>query len=146
MERATPPGLRVPPLVGTIIGAAVAAGPIIGATSRRAPPALRAVRSVFWSAALGYLTTSLVDFVEHFRLEKQATGHYLRSAVVPVGETLNHAATIGTVVSALALARPVRARRLRARLVVIGRAGAVSRSAGATNSCTTGGARRTART
>jgi len=115
MERAIPPAVRVPPLVGAIVGGAVAAGPLVGATSRGAPPALRIVRSVFWSAALGYLTTSLVDFAEHFRLEKEATGHYLRSRVVPVGETLNHAATVGTVVSALALARPVRSRRLRAR-------------------------------
>lgn len=110
-----PPGLRVPPLVGTIIGAAVAAGPIVGATSRGAPTPLRVLRSIFWSSALGYLVTSLADFAEHFRLEKQATGRYLSSTAIPVGETANHAATIATVVSALALARPLPKRRLRAR-------------------------------
>ena len=110
-----PPAVRVPPLLGGVIAAAVAAGPLVGLASRRATVPERAVRSIFWSAALGYLTTSLVDFAEHFRLEKLATGRYLRSAVVPPGETLNHAATIATVVSALALARPVRRRRLRAR-------------------------------
>ncbi len=113
--REPPPGLRVPPLLGTLVGAAVAAGPIIGAASRRAPPPVRVVRSIFWSAALGYLVTSLADFAEHFRLEKAATGRYLASTVVPVGETLNHAATVATVVASLALARPVRRRRLGAR-------------------------------
>jgi len=113
--RGAPPALRVPPLVGALIGAAVAAGPMVGAASRRAPAPVRLVRSIFWSSALGYLVTSLVDFAEHFRLEKEATGRYLASAVVPAGETLNHAATVATVVSALALARPVRRRRLRAR-------------------------------
>ena len=113
--RGAPPGLRVPPLVGALIAAAVAAGPIVGARSRRAPRPLRVVRAIFWSSALGYLVTSLVDFAEHFRLEKAATGRYLASAVVPVGETLNHAATIATVLSSLALARPVARRRLRAR-------------------------------
>lgn len=53
--RAAPPGLRVPPLVGTLIAAAVAAGPLVGATSRRVPAPLRVVRSIFWSSALGYL-------------------------------------------------------------------------------------------
>jgi prepilin signal peptidase PulO-like enzyme (type II secretory pathway) len=113
--RAVPRPVRVPPLVGALIGAAVAAGPVVGAASRRAPAPLRVVRATFWSAALGYLVTSLVDFAEHFRLEKAATGHYLRAAVVPRGETLNHAATIATVVSSLALARPIRRRRLGAR-------------------------------
>src|SRR3954471_297163 len=110
-----PPGLRVPPLLGTMIGAALATGPIVGATSTRAPPPLRVLRSIFWSSALGYLATSLVDFAEHFRLEKQATGRYLSSTAIPPGETANHGATIATVVSALALARPLPRRRLRAR-------------------------------
>ncbi len=110
-----PPALRVPPLVGALIGAAVTAGPVVGAASRRTPRPLRVLRAIFWSSALGYLVTSLVDFAEHFRLEKAATGHYLRSAVVPPGETLNHAVTIATVVASLALARPVRRRRLGAR-------------------------------
>jgi hypothetical protein len=113
LRGAPPPPLRVPSIVGALVGAAVAAGPVVGATSRRAPMGLRIARSIFWSSALAYLVTSLADFAEHFRLEKAATGRYLRAAVVPVGETLNHAATIGTVVSTLALARPVRARRLR---------------------------------
>lgn len=113
--REPPPGLRIPPLWGTLVGAALAVGPIVGASSRRAPRPVRVVRSIFWSAALGYLVTSLADFAEHFRLEKAATGRYLASTVIPPGETLNHAATIATVVTTLALARPVRRRRLRAR-------------------------------
>lgn len=113
--REPPPEVRVPPLLGTLVGAAVAVGPIVGAASRRAAAPARVVRSIFWSAALGYLVTSLADFAEHFRLEKAATGRYLSSAVVPPGETLNHAATIATVIASLALARPVRRRRLRAR-------------------------------
>ena len=109
-----PPGLRIPRWLGATIAGAVAAGPLIGFATRRARWQERTARSIFFGSAFGYLVTSLVDFAEHFRLEKEATGRYFRSVVVPPGETLNHAATIATVVSALATARPHATSRPRA--------------------------------
>jgi hypothetical protein len=103
-----PRELRIPPWLGAGIGAAVAGGGLLGVAGRGAPPPERLVRSIFYGSAFGYLTTSLLDFWEHFRLERAVTGHYLRCAAVPIGETLNHGATIATLVSLLALARPPR--------------------------------------
>lgn len=108
------PELRVPPWLAAAIAGSVALGPIAGLASRRAPGRLGLVRTIFFSSAFGYLVTSLADFAEHFRLEKEVTGRYFGATVVPPGETLNHAATIATVLSSLALVRPP-PRRLRAR-------------------------------
>ena len=113
-KRHVPTGLRVPPWLSAAIAGAVGVGPIAGLASRRAPGRLKLVRSIFFSSAFGYLVTSLADFLEHFRMEKEVTGRYLGATVVPPGETLNHAATIATVLSALALVRPL-PRTLRAR-------------------------------
>ena len=103
LRRRVPPGLRIPPWLGLALGGALAAGPLFGARAAGRPQ--RIVRSVFFSSAFGYLVTSLVDFAEHFRLEKLVTGRRLAAVVVPPGETLNHAATIATVVAALLAAR-----------------------------------------
>jgi len=51
--------------------------------SRRAPGRLGLVRTIFFSSAFGYLVTSLADFAEHFRLEKEVTGRYFGATVVP---------------------------------------------------------------
>lgn len=69
---------------------------------------LRFVRGIFFASAFGYLAVSLVDFWEHFRLEKEATGRYLAMSAVPFGESLNHAATVLILVSVLVLGRPLR--------------------------------------
>ena len=45
--------------------------------------------------------------MEHLRLEREATGRYLACAVVPIGETLNHAATIIVLLGLLVLAEPL---------------------------------------
>lgn len=104
-RRRLPADLRVPPWIGATIAASVAGGLLLGGvpeTERR----LRVLRAVFFGAAFGYLTTSLVDFAEHFRLEKIAAGRYLRAVVVPLGESLNHGLTILTVISAIILTGP----------------------------------------
>ncbi len=108
-----PRGLQIPRWLGATVAGAVAAGPLLGLATRGASWQLRAARSIFFGAAFGYLTTSLVDFGEHFRMEKEVTGRYLRAAVVPLGETLNHAGTIATVVTSLAVARPITRSRVR---------------------------------
>ena len=68
----------------------------------------RLVRATFFASALGYLSVSVVDFAEHFRLEKEATGSWFSFVAIPVGESLNHAATTIVLVLLLALARPLR--------------------------------------
>lgn len=106
-RRSPPRGLALPRWLAAAVAGAVAVGPIVAVAMRRAPWQRRLVRMTFFSAAFGYLATSLVDFAEHFRLEKRATGRWLSATVVPPGETLNHAATVATVVGALARAQPL---------------------------------------
>jgi hypothetical protein len=119
VRRRVPAELRIPAWLGVTLGGAVAVGPLLGLGTGDTSPPERVLRSVFFSAAFGYLVTSLVDFAEHFRLERAVTGRRLAAVVVPPGETLNHAATIATVVSALALVRPPRARPTARDLVVL---------------------------
>ena len=113
MRANVPPDVRIPRWLGATIAGAVAAGPLLGLATRRASWQQRAARSIFFGSAFGYLVTSLVDFAEHFRMEKEVTDHYFRSVVVPPGETLNHAATIATGVASLAAARPLTTSRRR---------------------------------
>lgn len=101
-----PPSLKVPGWLWAVGALAVVLGCALGLGGDR-PLALRLVRAVFFASALGYLTSSLVDFWEHFRLEREATGRYLSSEVVPLGETLNHAATSLVIILMLILARPL---------------------------------------
>jgi hypothetical protein len=102
------PSLRMPRWVVRAIAGAVVGGPLVAvATSRGATVGARVTRALLLGGGAAYLTTSLVDFAEHFRLERAATGAWLRSTVVPPGETINHAATIAVIAGALALARPI---------------------------------------
>src|SRR4051812_32901804 len=111
----TPPAVRLPGWLGGGIGAATLGGALYGWLRRRRtrlgagedPPApQRAAQGVFFGAGMGYLTTSLLDFWEHFRLEREATGRYWGFSAVPPGETLNHLATISTLLGLFGLARP----------------------------------------
>src|SRR5438874_1606434 len=86
------PRLRVPPWLAALLTVAIGAGALVGALGSAPYPA-RLPRAIFFASAFSYLVVSLADFGEHFRLEKAATGRYLAHAVVPIGETLNHAAT-----------------------------------------------------
>ena len=99
-----PPHLRVPKWLATSILFAVGAGIVLGLLSA-ADPIEQAVRAVFFASALAYLGVSLFDFREHFLLEKEVTGRYLAWKAVPVGETINHALTVLTLLSVLIFAR-----------------------------------------
>ncbi len=120
-RKRTPRDVRIPAWLGLSIGAVTLGAMLYGWRTRRrtllgagaCPPApQRAAQAVFTGAGLGYLSTSLVDFWEHFRLEKQQTGRYLASEAVPPGETANHLATISTLVAIFLLARPLPRERL----------------------------------
>jgi hypothetical protein len=113
MRAHVPSTLRIPRWLGATVAGAVAAGPLVGFATRGATWQERLARSVFFGSAFGYLTTSLLDFAEHFRMEKAATGHALRATVVPVGETANHAATIATIIASLLVAQPLATSRAR---------------------------------
>lgn len=56
----------------------------------------------------------LLETAEHLRLERRATGHYLRWTVVPPSESFTHSAIVANNAMAHLLARPIR-RRLGAR-------------------------------
>lgn len=58
-----------------------------------APPALKMIRAIFFAAAMAYLTISIVDFWEHWRLEREAGGGLITWRAMRFGETVNHAFT-----------------------------------------------------
>jgi len=100
--------LRVPAWLVVLTFAAIAVGAALGFGHEPAPPGQRLARAVFLGAGAAYLLVSLVDFWEHWRLEKVVTGRYLAFEAIPPGETLNHAATILVLASVLVLGRPPR--------------------------------------
>jgi len=95
----------IPRWLALAIALAVAAGVALGALTGPSVPE-RVLRAVFYGAASGYAGASLVDFWEHFRLEKQATGRWLAATAIPIGESLNHLLTIAVLISMFVLARP----------------------------------------
>src|SRR5438105_1475807 len=100
--RAIPVELRVPPSAWIAVGVSIALGVTLGAATGESL-AHRIVRAVFFGSALPYLTISIIDFREHFLLERALTGRALSSQAVPLGETLNHLITIATLVSIFVL-------------------------------------------
>lgn len=104
----TPPEVRLPPWLVAAVGASVALGVALGA-SGDAPLGQRVSSAVFHGGAFGYLSVSVVDFVEHLALERAAGGGWLSSRVIPLGESLNHLATVAVIVATLTLGRPLSA-------------------------------------
>ncbi len=100
--------MRIAPWVTVATVAALAAGPLIGVARRRSPAAVRVLSSVLISSGLAYAVTVVLDSAEHFRLERAATGHWLRWKVVPLSESALHASILMVNASALMLARPPR--------------------------------------
>lgn len=81
------------------------------AAIRERDPAQAVVRGTFLASAMGYLSVSLLDFALHFRMERERTGHAIGWKVIPLGESVNHVLTVGTLASLLALARKPRLAR-----------------------------------
>src|SRR5438477_8440472 len=101
-----PDELRIPTLVALGVPLAIAGGVALGLLRDGREPAL--VRALFFGAAFAYLTVSLFAFWEHFRLEKAATGRWWGVTVIPLGESLNHAATSAVAIACLVLGPPLR--------------------------------------
>src|SRR5436305_3958648 len=102
-----PPELRLPWALVALVAVAVAGGAIRGAMLSAGVPAYRVLRAIFFASPLASLVLSLLDFWEHFRLERAATGRWWSMTVLPVGETLNHAATGLVIIAIFVLARPL---------------------------------------
>jgi hypothetical protein len=116
----TPADVRIPWWVPAVCTVAVAAGITDGLLGSARTPAERFLRCVYPACAFLYLTLSAVDFAEHFRLEKEATGRFTSMTAVPPGETVNHALTLSTIFAAILLARPLPAVLEARDLVVLG--------------------------
>ena len=99
--------LRLPVALVATVGFAVTAGAVAGATLSVGAPAYRLLLALFFASAFADLTLSLLDFWEHFRLERAATGRWWSMTVLPPGETLNHTATAAVIIALFVLARPL---------------------------------------
>lgn len=101
-----PAHLVVPRWLALTVAISLIGGAVLG-LSETGPLPKQVVRAIFFASAFGYLTVSLLDFYEHFRLEKEATGRWLACAAIPIGETINHALTGATIAGAIILVRPL---------------------------------------
>ena len=99
--------IRAP--LALFVGAPIVAGLASGFRAERSPQK-RVVHATFLGSAMAYLTTSLLDFALHFRMERERSGRWLAFRVIPAGETANHLLTIATLVSILVLSRAPRRR------------------------------------
>lgn len=96
---------RPPVWLVVAVAAGVVAGGTVGVlTGAKAGEQLAS--AVFHAAAFAYLITSVADLLEHLRLERIATGRWWAHSVVPVGESVNHLATVLTLAAFLSLVRP----------------------------------------
>lgn len=99
--------LRPSAAIVIAVALAVVGGAAAGALGSSGAVAYRVLRAIFFASAFAYLVLSLLDFWEHFRLEKAATGRWWSMMVLPLGETLNHAATGLVIIAMFVLARPL---------------------------------------
>jgi hypothetical protein len=103
----TPADVRIPWWVPAVCTAAVTAGVLQGLVESGHAPTERFLRCVYPACAFLYLTLSAIDFAEHFRLEREATGRFTSMTAIPLGESVNHALTLSTIIAAILLARPL---------------------------------------
>jgi len=103
--REIPPELRIPAWFALLVAGGMLAGVAVGLLTGEGTTAWRLSRCIFLAAGYGYLAISLVDFAEHFRLEREVSGRWMSWQAIPIGESLNHLATVGTIVLVLVLGR-----------------------------------------
>lgn len=102
-----PEHLQAPTWLWSGMVAMVVLGLILGLTGEAKHPGEMVLNCVFCPSAALYLFMSLVDFAEHFRIEKLLTGSYFGTAFVPIGESINHGITTLIIVALFLLARPL---------------------------------------
>ena len=96
--------LRPSALIVIAFAVSLAGGAALGALAGGSAQ-YRLVRATFFASAFSYLVLSLLDFWEHFRLEQEATGRWWSMTVLPLGESINHAATGAVMIAMFVLAR-----------------------------------------
>jgi hypothetical protein len=104
-EQSVPEGLAIPRWLAIGVAATVAIGIAVAFASVDGPKRIAAAS--FFAALYSYIFLSLADFAEHYRLERIATGSFFTFRVVPPGESLNHTATVATILVFLLGARPL---------------------------------------
>lgn len=105
--RVIPPHLRIPRSLALAVAAAVLFGVAGGWwLGGEMPPPRRLAFGINLAATWSFLAISLADFIEHFRLEHALTGKWMSWKAIPLGESINHIATVSVVVAVLFLARP----------------------------------------
>ncbi|MBV9948129.1 MAG: hypothetical protein JOZ69_14840 [Myxococcales bacterium] len=107
------PELRLPRWLALSGGAALTAGPLVAWGYGRERGPLRVLRAVLVGSAIAYGITMALDAAEHFRLERAVTGRMLRWRAVPLSESALHLAVLGSLLSAVLMARRPRGRRVR---------------------------------
>ncbi len=103
----TPADVRIPWWVPALCTAAVSAGVGYGLLGDAHVPAERFLKCMYPACGFLYFTLSALDFAEHLRLEKEATGRITSMTAVPFAETVNHLLTVATILAAIVLARPL---------------------------------------
>lgn len=107
--KALPAHLAVPWPVWIVLFVVGGGGLAVGWLTSSDGVAHALLSSTFYCAGGLYLAISVVDFREHFRLERELTGRSLAAQAVPIGETINHAGSILIVGLTLVLPRTVTA-------------------------------------
>jgi hypothetical protein len=105
--------LRIPRWAGLALGAIAAIGPVIAVASRGQPLRVRVLRAILGASGGAYALSMAFDAAEHFRLEREVTGRYLRWKAVSAGESVLHGALLLSVFAAIATARRPPRRHLR---------------------------------
>src|SRR5260370_31062422 len=101
-----PAEVRVPRWLGGVLATAMAAGVALGVFATAGAAALKLIRAISFAGAFAYLTISIVDFWEHWRLERAVGGGLFTWRAMRFGETVNPALPTVAVVGFLVLARP----------------------------------------
>jgi hypothetical protein len=102
-----PEHLQIPSWLWTGIVLVVLIGLLMGCIADAKHPVETVGNCVFFPSAFLYFFMSMIDFCEHFRIEKQLTGTYFGAEFVPVGETINHGITTLIIVMLFVLGRPL---------------------------------------
>ena len=101
-----PQELQIPRWFPFILGVIALGGAGLGYWDDSEVLPFRLANAAYTAALFTYIVVSALDAHEHFRLEKFVTGRYFGWIVVPIGESILHAAIIGTVIAFTSLARP----------------------------------------
>lgn len=105
--RHVPRSLRIPVVVALALAVVVPLGFAVGVAAEGFVPLRGVVRGFFFAAMAAFVVVSVTDILEHVRLERELTGRFVAAKVVPLGESLLHAAIGATLAALFVLSRPL---------------------------------------